>query len=65
MEGGQGCASDGDALMEHVTEFEREAREVPEEYYEGLVTGPEADREVAELAHLSEIGRVMARRAKP
>lgn len=57
-------ADDDEALQDNAATFEREAREAPEQYIEGTISGPEADREVEELRHLSEVAREMMRRGR-
>lgn len=59
---GNSMAEDSGTLLDNAATFEREAREAPEQYIEGIISGPEADREVEELRHLSEIARDMVRR---
>ncbi len=59
-----GVANEKDTLLANAVTFEREARETPEHYYEAVVSGPEADREIDELAHLSDVARDLARRDK-
>ena len=57
-----GDVSNAERALQNAVAFEREARAVPEEYYEGSIPGPDADLEMAELAHLSEVAREIARR---
>jgi hypothetical protein len=57
-------ADDNGALLDNAATFEREAREAPEQYIEGMISGPEADREIEELRHLSEVAREMVRRGR-
>lgn len=50
-------------MSERAAEYERQAREVIVEAYEGLIPEREADREADELAHLSDVARTLEHRA--